>query len=574
MLLRRPWSIRLWLATLAVAVSLPLLVVLSWVFVSEIRAERADARETALRVARANATNLRAVFDESSRLLEAIAQRPGFRAPDPTVCDPLFSIVEFFPQYLDLVLLAPDGQVRCAAKPDPDERASIERARGWLRERAVHGRLEDGKPMLVAIEGRWISMMSRRLGPDGSHLVLAELTEVVGDEALLPGSVVTIVDESGSVIVRSDQSEQWQGKDVSRAELTRLVLSRDEGRTEGVGLDGQSRQYGFTTLPETGWHLYAGIPTATLMKPARDRFVRGVAAGALVVLIVLLFAHRLSGSIERPIGDLAAAAESVGREGFGTSVPVGGPKEVASLGRAFNAMVESRAVAEARVTESERNLKALSDRLIVVQEEERRRIAREVHDDLGQLLTALKMDIGGLIKAAGPNVVPDTLRDRILRTLDQTVESVQRIAAELRPAVLDDLGLVEAIEAEGRLFEERTGIECDLSLDPVEVRLARPLESAIFRIVQEALTNVARHSEATRVEVRMRGRNDRLVVEIRDDGRGISETQSGGPASLGLIGMRERAAILGGTVEVRGIAGRGTIVSLGFPLGAASEKAS
>lgn len=571
---RRPRSIRFWLATLAMVVSLPLLAVLLWVFVSEIRSEQAEARDTALRVARANAEHLRAVQDESSRLLEAIAQQPGLRTGEPGECDPLFSIVEFFPQYLDLVLLGSGGEVLCAAKPAPAEREATESARRWLLQRAAEGRLEDGRPMLVSVEGRWVSMTTRPLEGGGGHLVLAELTEVLGAEALPEGSVITIVDDAGSVVVRSDESETWQGRDVSGAEVTRLVLDRGEGRTEAVGVDGTPRQYGFTRLPEAGWHLYVGIPSESLMAPVRNRFIRSTMAGAVVILLVLLFALRLSRGIERPIERLAAAAESVGREGFGAVVPVGGPREVASLGRAFNEMVDSRAAAEARVLESERNLKALSDRLIAVQEEERRRIAREVHDDLGQLLTALKMDIGGLIEASRPGTVPEPLRERIRRTLDQTVESVQRISAELRPAVLDDLGLIEAIEAEGRLFEERTGIECDLSLDPIEIRPSRALESAIFRIAQEALTNVARHADATRVELRLRSRSGRVLVDIRDDGRGISEAESHGPASLGLIGMRERAAILGGTVEIRGIAERGTIVSLAFPLESPVEELS
>jgi signal transduction histidine kinase len=220
-----------------------------------------------------------------------------------------------------------------------------------------------------------------------------------------------------------------------------------------------------------------------------------------------------------------------------------------------------RALAEERAADDEQKMRALSERLLVVQEEERSRIARELHDDLGQALTALKMDVIGLLEKSNAR---SPVAERILRTLDHTVTSVQRISAELRPSMLDDLGLVAAIEAEARLFEERTGIECELSLmnDP---SLGERDATATYRIVQEALTNVARHSNASRVEIRLRERAEELLLEIRDDGRGLTEEQAGDRTSFGLIGMRERADLLGGTLVFEGVPGRGTIVSVRIP---------
>jgi signal transduction histidine kinase len=246
---------------------------------------------------------------------------------------------------------------------------------------------------------------------------------------------------------------------------------------------------------------------------------------------------------------------------------VEGPLEIATLTRAFNKMVEKRSRVESEMLESERNLKALSDRLLFVQEEERTRIAREIHDDLGQALTALKMDVIGLMERTTDTApAGDAIRERVLATLDATVKSVQRISSELRPSILDDLGLAAAIESEARSFEERTGIECEVSLPEEAGRVSSVVATAVYRIIQEALTNVARHSNASRVELRVRFRDADVLVEVRDDGRGITSQEVGSARSLGLIGIRERAELVGGTARFEGIAGRGTIVSIRIPM--------
>jgi signal transduction histidine kinase len=201
----------------------------------------------------------------------------------------------------------------------------------------------------------------------------------------------------------------------------------------------------------------------------------------------------------------------------------------------------------------------------VVQEAERSRIARELHDDLGQSLTALKMDIIGLLAKTEQQYGRSPIANRILRTLDSMVTSVQRISSELRPSILDDLGLVPALESEASMFEDRTGIECELSLPP-DARIEAHCATAIYRIVQEALTNVARHSNASRVEIRLRERTDELLLEIRDDGRGVTIGEVGDSRSLGLLGIRERADLVGGTVHFEGVSGRGTIVSVRIPV--------
>ena len=249
-------------------------------------------------------------------------------------------------------------------------------------------------------------------------------------------------------------------------------------------------------------------------------------------------------------------------------MPADGPREVAVVGQAFNRMIASRSDAERALVDSRAQLEALSKKLLEVSEEERSRIAREIHDELGQLLTALNMDIGGLLRSAEP-LKPEQkmMALRIRHALSETLSSVQRIASELRPAALDDFGLIAAVESEVRTFEERTGIECELSLPEDDtLSLGPDVDAAIYRIVQEAMTNVARHSDASRLEIRVRQQPDETLVEIRDDGKGIPASKLSDRNSLGVAGMRERARRIGATLEVEGIVGHGTIVSVRIPV--------
>ena len=294
----------------------------------------------------------------------------------------------------------------------------------------------------------------------------------------------------------------------------------------------------------------------------------------------------LARKIGRPVQALVAAARTTDDGVYNRVTVVEGPLEIATLTRAFNEMVENRSRVESEMLESEQTLKALSDRLLVIQEQERTRIAREIHDDLGQALTALKMDVIGLMERMNDtSPAAAAIRERVLTTLDATVNSVQRIAAELRPSILDDLGLAAAIESEARAFEERTGIECEVSLpdEPswdlpgatttlqAQARVNSVVATAVYRIIQEALTNVARHSNAARVELRVRFRDADVLVEVRDDGRGITSQEVGSARSLGLIGIRERAELVGGSARFEGIAGRGTIVSVRIPMSETPE---
>jgi signal transduction histidine kinase len=178
----------------------------------------------------------------------------------------------------------------------------------------------------------------------------------------------------------------------------------------------------------------------------------------------------------------------------------------------------------------------------------------------------LKLDIAWLknkIAANQPELVPKTRTMTDL--IDMTVRSVQRISSQLRPGVLDHLGLPEAIQWETQEFRERTGIECEAALDET-ISFDRDCSLAVFRILQETLTNVSRHSGARRVEITLRASGDTLELEVRDDGRGITAEEIESPSAFGLMGIRERALFLGGTATITGERGRGTTVTVRVPL--------
>jgi len=225
--------------------------------------------------------------------------------------------------------------------------------------------------------------------------------------------------------------------------------------------------------------------------------------------------------------------------------------------------------AERRITEqvreSARQLHELTGRLNNIREEERTRIARELHDQLGQSLTAIKMEIAWALERL-PQGEPDVLQKMrsAVGMVDATVNVVRRIATELRPAVLD-LGLTAAIEWQAEEFEERTGMECQLSLPAHDVVLDQDKLIAVFRILQEALTNVARHSKATQAKVILREQPRDLVLEVHDNGKGIAAGDARS-SSLGLLGMRERAVFVGGELTLTSTPGQGTVVTARIPL--------
>jgi PAS domain S-box-containing protein len=225
--------------------------------------------------------------------------------------------------------------------------------------------------------------------------------------------------------------------------------------------------------------------------------------------------------------------------------------------------IEDRKKAEDALQCSLEELRALAARLQSVREEERTRVAREIHDELGQALTGIMLESASLIRELPRGAKQQLNRaESIMKLAHETIQSVRRISTELRPGILDDLGLIAAIEWAAEEFQSRTGTNCRLDLPEDDIVIDQERATALFRILQETLTNVARHANATQVNVRLANEEGTLILEVHDNGKGINKQELSAGRSLGILGMRERALLLGGGLAISGAPGQGTTIEV------------
>jgi len=261
----------------------------------------------------------------------------------------------------------------------------------------------------------------------------------------------------------------------------------------------------------------------------------------------------------------------------GTAIPVEASTSTMTYRGKVATVVYAKDVTERRRAEellrsSQEQLRRLSAHLETVREEGRTRIARAIHDELGQALAALKMDLFWLHGKLGEEQQPLLKKtEAMLRITDMLTERVRSISAELRPGLLDDLGLVPALEWQVNEFQNRAGIKCQVSLDSDGIVIDGERATTFFRVLQEALTNVALHSNARIVKVSLRKKGGRMVLTVKDNGQGITQEQINDPKSFGLIGMRERAHFWGGEFKIDAVPGKGTKVIFGIPFSQEEE---
>lgn len=222
--------------------------------------------------------------------------------------------------------------------------------------------------------------------------------------------------------------------------------------------------------------------------------------------------------------------------------------------------------AEENLKKSHQQLRDLSNKLQTIREEDKKRISREIHDELGQTLTAIKLDLTWIEKRI--NVSEPTVRDKvksIYSHIEDSLETVRRVSTELRPQVLDVMGFCEALQWQAEKFTENTNIICKLNIEPEGIKLQPELSTDLFRIFQEALTNISRHSLANKVIINFVENKTGYVLSVMDDGVGIDKMRIDHSNSLGLLGIRERALIWKGRVEIKGVVGEGTRLIVEIP---------
>ncbi len=532
------------------------------------------------------ARGLEASLDVTRELLEGTAdlleERGGL--PDPARCGPLLArLRRVESRYASVLVALPDGRILCSSPEGAEEIRLADRP--YFRRALETKAFAMGEFQIGKLSGRPAVAFAQPVrGPSGEPVSVAVASIDLGwlDEALRkvsppPGARFLLLDRGGTILAGYPR----EGADAG----TPFALASHLGELAGAGraLRGPSEPGGKALFWQaerlvreggTVGFVALGIPEEILFGPANRALVRQLASLAVVAVVALaavwFFAQALL------VSRLEALAVAVRRLGEGdlsarSALPRGGG-EIGALSGAFDEMAGRLSVraaerdrAEGELRRTTEALRSLSERLDRVREEEGTRIARELHDEVGQALTGLKLDLAALQRSF-PEPVRAAAAERIAgmaALADATIERVRSISAEVRPQLLDQLGLVPAAEAYLERFTGRSGVRTHLEASLDESALDRRRATALFRILQEALTNVARHAEARSVTVRIAPDGGDVVLTVQDDGIGLSEPPG---LTLGFLGMQERARAAGGGVRVEGAPGRGTTVTARLPM--------
>ena len=613
-------NLRIRLAAIILLAMIPAFILI-WT-VTALERERAlvDARVEATAFARLAANHNLQIVKTTENLMRWLAHFPEIGGGDPAACNArLKELFNDLTGYRGISIARPNGDVFCsttALPTTPLNSANLPYFQQAIQKKGFAiggfqiGRLSS-KPLL-SFGYPLLDNAGKVSAIIGVGLDVEQLNQAMALTQLPPYATLLILDNQGTVVVNYPAQAQSIGQNMAHTALIQAVLQNREAVEELDGLDGVKRLYAFTTSGDTKApdfyvvvgllpaHIYAGV-NRTLGSSLFGLAVIGVAALLAAWIsaefMIIRRAKRIAGAAVRlRSGDLSARTGITHDSSeLGELAHTFDAMAIALQQRAeenlhwieatqqLNAQLEQRVLARTlqlqnsntKLLESQSQLRKLSQQLIQVTEQERTRISREIHDQLGQSLTAIKMELRAAQKRIEPTqtIVAERL-NAISGLADETIQTVRRIATGLRPGILDDFGLEAAVEWQLQEFENRVNIRCQLTTELDEGKLDSDMSTAAFRILQEALTNVMRHAQATAVEVTLKTDAEHFTLTVQDNGRGIQEDQQGAK-SLGLLGMRERALQLGGTVETSGVANHGTLVMLTLPLAAtpASETA-
>ena len=399
------------------------------------------------------------------------------------------------------------------------------------------------------------------------------------------GSTLIQIDDSGSILTFEPRLHKWTERVNFDQSLLKWILKRETGVKKSIGDDGISRIYAFTSVPSSlktrRLYISLEIPQKIAFAASERVFVRNIILiGFFAVLAVLMVWWASDVLVLRRVKMIVQASRRLAKGDLTTRIePVHGGDELSHLARVFNDMaaaLELREVREQKAKEalrrSREQLRDLASYLQDVREQERTRIAREIHDDFGQSLTILKIDLSWLKK----HIIQDQPQvqnkiDSMFKVIDASLQTLHTVSSELRPVILDDFGLESAIEWQVEEFQNRTGVRCRVDSSVVDLDLTKEQSTAIFRIFQETLTNIMRHSNATEVDVRLEMNEDILILEVADNGRGITEAEISNSRSFGLLGIRERLYPWNGQVDFIGHPNKGTRVIVRVPISGKGE---
>lgn len=394
------------------------------------------------------------------------------------------------------------------------------------------------------------------------------------------GSTLIQIDDGGDILTYKPHLQKWIKQDHFDQSLLQWILKHKTGVKKATGEDGVSRIYAFAPAPSSlkarRHYISLEIPQKIAFATSQRVFFRNIILlGFIAILAVLIIWWAGDALVLRRVNMIVKASRMLAEGDLAARIgPIRGSDEISHLARVFNDMAAALELREVREYEakealerSREQLRDLASYLQDVREQERTRIAREIHDDFGQSLTILKMDLSWLKK----HMIQDQPQvqnkiDAMFKVIDTSLQTLHVVSSELRPIILDDFGLESAIEWQAEEFQKRTGVRCHVYSSVSNLDLTKDQSTAIFRIFQETLTNIMRHAGATKVDVRLEMNKDTLTLEVADNGRGITETEIGNSQSFGLLGIRERLYPLNGKVDFIGHPNKGTRVIVRVPI--------
>lgn len=471
-------------------------------------------------------------------------------------------------------------------KPSESSSIALVLSNGELLYREPHSGEQPGEPLLtedvfrvvgqnpgrsvVRVGDHAVRMVAYRNVDDFPLVTIISISETSALSGWRDHAAMVIMGVVGVILLLGISALAF-ARELVREEKLAKSLGESQARLQGII---SSAMDAIVTMDDSG--------RIVLFNPAAERMLGCTAEDALGTRLDRFIPERFRTEHQEHVarfdksGQMARSKESrseivaLRSDGEEISVDASISQVSASGKKLYTAVLRDitlRLEREDELRRSNRQLRELSASLQSVREEERTRIARELHDDLGQQLTGLRMNLswmGSKLRADNPELSEKVTG--LQRQIDMTIASVRRITAELRPLMLDDLGLFAAV---GWLTEDvakKTGLEVDAHLDPVEPELDMDTSSALFRIVQESLTNVVRHADASCVHVALEVAGKFLILRVEDDGKGMGPADQVKPRSFGLLGIRERAYILGGEVRLSSRPGRGTSIEVAVPL--------
>jgi signal transduction histidine kinase len=532
----------------------------------------------------ASARVLLSAVDDAFLMLEGRAEKmSGFLA----------AILQESEGYADLGVAGPDGRLLSGGKAF--EAGQVLSSEAWfmacLQSRDLAMGVYDGKhindrPVLyfalpaldgarrvaavafVALDLNWIN-----------RTIFKQMTE------LPAGSRLTLLDENRGMLRYDVDTGTWSVPAHFDPALRRRMAGRGSGTLSALDEDGGLRIYAFAPLASSfrqrPMSVVLEIPQALALAASKRIFTRNVTLlliSALLAVLSIWWAGNIF--ILRRVKAMVRVSRELAAGNLGARIgKIGVRDELSHLAGVFDEMaaaLQMRIEREERVMaslkQSREQLRKLSAYQQEVREEERLRIAREIHDQFGQSLTILKMDLSWIKKkilACTPEL--GTKMDAMAQVIGEALENLHAVTAELRPVMLDDFGLAAAIEWQVEEFRKRSGIDCRMDDNGFEPELPKDQAAALFRIFQETLTNIMRHARADAVVVRLEADQGDLLMEVRDNGRGITAEEISAPTSFGLLGIRERLYPWNGRVTFDGRPGRGTRVVVRLPLPSKGE---